>query len=49
MACVFCAVVAGESPAIKIHEEEDYLALLDIRPFTRGHTLVIPQTAYQST
>ncbi|MGZ5393636.1 MAG: HIT domain-containing protein, partial [Mycobacterium sp.] len=43
MACVFCAVVAGESPAIKIYEDDDYLALLDIRPFTRGHTLVVPK------
>jgi diadenosine tetraphosphate (Ap4A) HIT family hydrolase len=43
MSCVFCAIVAGEGPAIRIYEDEDYLAILDIRPFTRGHTLVIPK------
>ena len=43
MSCVFCAIVAGESPAIRIYEDEDYLAILDIRPFTRGHTLVLPK------
>jgi diadenosine tetraphosphate (Ap4A) HIT family hydrolase len=43
MSCVFCAVVAGEAPAIRIYEDEDYLAILDIRPFTRGHTLVLPK------
>src|ERR1700759_263052 len=43
MSCVFCAVVAGEAPAIRIYDDEDYLAILDIRPFTRGHTLVIPK------
>ncbi|ORV93016.1 HIT family hydrolase [Mycobacterium interjectum] len=43
MPCVFCAVVAGDAPALKIHEDDDYLAILDIRPFTRGHTLVIPK------
>ena len=43
MPCVFCAVVAGEAPAIRIYEDDDYLAILDIRPFTRGHTLVIPK------
>jgi histidine triad (HIT) family protein len=43
MACVFCAIVAGEAPAHKIYEDNDYLAILDIRPFTRGHTLVIPK------
>ena len=43
MSCVFCAIVAGEGPAIRIYEDEDYLAILDIRPFTRGHTLVMPK------
>jgi len=40
---VFCAIVAGKAPAIRIDEDDDYLAILDIRPFTRGHTLVIPK------
>jgi histidine triad (HIT) family protein len=43
MSCVFCAIVAGEAPAVRIYEDDDYLAILDIRPFTRGHTLVIPK------
>ncbi|AFM18580.1 HIT family hydrolase, diadenosine tetraphosphate hydrolase [Mycolicibacterium chubuense NBB4] len=43
MSCVFCAIVADEAPAIRIWEDDDYLAVLDIRPFTRGHTLVIPK------
>ena len=40
---MFCAIVAGDAPAIRIYEDADYLAILDIRPFTRGHTLVIPK------
>jgi histidine triad (HIT) family protein len=43
MSCVFCAIVAGEAPADRIHEDDDYLAILDIRPIVRGHTLVIPK------
>ena len=43
MSCVFCAIVAGSAPAIRICEDDDLLAILDIRPFTRGHTLVIPK------
>lgn len=43
MACVFCEIVAGRAPAIRIHEDDACLAFLDIRPFTRGHTLVIPK------
>lgn len=40
---MFCAIVAGEAPAHRIYEDDGYLAILDIRPFTRGHTLVIPK------
>jgi diadenosine tetraphosphate (Ap4A) HIT family hydrolase len=43
MSCVFCQIVAGAAPAIRIYEDDDYLAILDIRPFTRGHTLVFPK------
>ena len=43
MPCVFCAIVAGDAPAIRIHEDDDYLAILDIRPIVRGHVLVIPK------
>ena len=43
MSCVFCAIVADQAPAIRIYEDDGYLAFLDIRPFTRGHTLVVPK------
>ncbi len=43
MGCVFCEIVAGTAPAIRVYEDDEYLAFLDIRPFTRGHTLVIPK------
>ena len=43
MACVFCEIVAGTAPAIRVYEDDDYLGILDIRPFTRGHTLVVPK------
>jgi histidine triad (HIT) family protein len=43
MPCVFCEVIAGRAPAIRIFEDDKYLAILDIRPFTRGHTLVFPK------
>ncbi|NBP86393.1 MAG: HIT family protein [Mycobacteriaceae bacterium] len=43
MACVFCDIVAGVAPAVRVFEDAEFLAILDIRPFTRGHTLVIPK------
>ena len=43
MPCVFCAIVGGAAPAIRVYEDDAYLAILDIRPITRGHTLVVPK------
>ena len=43
MSCVFCEIVAGSAPAVRVYEDDDHLGFLDIRPFTRGHTLVIPK------
>lgn len=43
MSCVFCAIVDGSAPAIRIHEDDEHIAILDIRPIVRGHTLVIPK------
>ncbi len=42
--CIFCAIAAGEIPSFKIYEDDLVLAYLDINPFTKGHTLVIPKT-----
>ena len=41
--CIFCAIVAGQSPASVVLDEPDVLAFMDIRPFTPGHLLVIPK------
>jgi diadenosine tetraphosphate (Ap4A) HIT family hydrolase len=43
MSCVFCAIVNGDAPAVRVYEDDDYLAILDVRPIVRGHTLVIPK------
>ncbi len=41
--CVFCAIVAGASPASVVYEDAGVLAFIDIRPVTPGHLLVIPK------
>lgn len=43
MPSVFSKIVAGEIPAYKVAENENYLAFLDIFPLVKGHTLVIPK------
>jgi diadenosine tetraphosphate (Ap4A) HIT family hydrolase len=41
--CIFCAIVSGASPSAQVYEDDDVLAFMDIRPFSEGHTLVIPK------
>jgi histidine triad (HIT) family protein len=41
--CIFCEIVKGRSPASVIYEDPDVMALLDIYPVQRGHSLVIPK------
>lgn len=43
MASVFSKIVAGEIPAYKVAENDEFLAFLDINPMAMGHTLVIPK------
>ena len=41
--CIFCKISNGEIPSIKIWEDENFLAFLDINPVSEGMTLVIPK------
>ena len=41
---IFARILRGELPAIKIYEDEQVLAFMDIMPQAEGHTLVIPKT-----
>jgi len=41
--CVFCLILAGEIPSIRVYEDDDTLAFMDIHPVHPGHTLVIPK------
>ncbi len=41
--CVFCKIVARKLPSYSVHEDESYVAFLDISPFSEGHTLVCPK------
>ena len=41
--CIFCGIVANTSLSSVVYEDSTILALMDIRPVTPGHTLVIPK------
>lgn len=41
---IFCEIIAGLRPAHKWGETENFLAILDIEPFSPGHTLIISKS-----
>ena len=45
---VFKKIIDGHIPAHKVYEDDRVLAILDIGPLSRGHTLVIPKEAAET-
>lgn len=43
MDCLFCSIVSGDIPSRQVYADDHAIAFLDIAPFHRGHTLVIPR------
>jgi histidine triad (HIT) family protein len=43
MECIFCKIVNGEIPAVKVLDEDLVLVFMDINPASRGHMLAIPK------
>jgi histidine triad (HIT) family protein len=43
MASIFSKIIAGEIPCYKVHENEQFIAFLDINPNAEGHTLCVPK------
>jgi histidine triad (HIT) family protein len=42
--CIFCKIVNGELSSERIvYEDDSSVAFLDLHPFCRGHTLVVPR------
>ncbi|GMV98327.1 MAG: HIT family protein [Phycisphaerae bacterium] len=46
-ACVFCRIIRGEIPCLKVHEDDAMLAFLDIGPLADGHLLIVPKKHYE--
>ena len=41
--CIFCAISSGQSESVKLGENEEAVAVLEINPISKAHTLVIPK------
>lgn len=41
--CLFCEIIKGNIPSLKIYENEGVVAVLNIKPATKGQVLLIPK------
>lgn len=46
--CLWCSIVQNKQPSAKIYEDNEFIAVLDIRPANYGHTLVMPKEHFQT-
>jgi len=42
--CIFCKISKGEIPSVKVYEDNDFFAFMDINPVSKGHVLLIPRS-----
>lgn len=47
--CVFCKIAKSEIPAVVVSEDENFMAIMDISPISKGHVQVIPKGHYRWT
>ena len=45
--CIFCDIVAGRAPASIVHDDDEFIAFMDIWPVRPGHVLVVPKPHQQ--
>ena len=43
MSSIFTKIINGEIPSYKVAEDENFIAILDVNPNAKGHTLCIPK------
>ena len=41
--CIFCSIIAGKTPSYKISEDKNNIAILELNPLSKGHSLIIPK------
>ena len=40
--CIFCSIVQGKTPSHKIAETKKAIAILEINPLSKGHSIILP-------
>ncbi len=46
--CIFCKIIAGDIPSMKVYEDDKTLAFMDVAKDVDGHILVIPKKHFKN-
>lgn len=41
--CIFCRIIAGQVPAVRLYEDKKTFSFMDSNPTSDGHCLVVPK------
>ena len=44
--CLFCKIIAGQIPCLRVFQDDAVLAFLDVGPLAEGHLLLVPKEHY---
>lgn len=39
--CIFCKIISGDIPSSVLYEDEDFKAIMDISPASKGHVIIL--------
>lgn len=45
--CIFCRIIKGELPCLKVYEDDRFVAFLDKYPKAAGHCLIVPKEHFR--
>ena len=45
--CIFCKIASGEIPSQTVYEDDQFRAILDLSPASKGHTLILPKKHFK--
>ena len=46
--CIFCKIVNGDIPSSIVYEDEDFKAIMDISPASRGHVIILTKKHFDN-
>ncbi len=45
--CIFCKIANGEIPSATVYEDNEFRAILDLGPASKGHALILPKNHFK--